>query len=97
MKYIFLFIVLICTSHGLTVHASPLHKGKRLIIFIYNFLSFYFLMHLIFSFVVRSSLLMKRCTTGGQLGDCGIGGECVTDDDCLPGLYCDTIIGVCYD
>ncbi|CAB5195583.1 hypothetical protein RhiirA5_415315 [Rhizophagus irregularis] len=72
MKYIFLFIVLICTIHGLTVHASPHHE-------------------------VRSSLLMKRCTTGGQLGDCGIGGECVTDDDCLPGLYCDTIVGVCYD
>ncbi|CAB4492584.1 hypothetical protein RhiirA1_477944 [Rhizophagus irregularis] len=72
MKYIFLFIVLICTIHGLTVHASPLHE-------------------------VRSSLLMKRCTTGGQLGDCVIGGECVTDDDCLPGLYCNTIVGVCYD
>ena len=94
MKYIFLFIVLICTIH-LTVHASPLHEGKRLINFIYNFLSFDFLMHLIFSFVVRSSLLMKRCTPGFGLGDCGVGDECVNDNDCSPGLYCDTIAGVC--
>ncbi|CAB4435752.1 unnamed protein product [Rhizophagus irregularis] len=70
MKYIFLFIVLICTIHGLTVHASPLHE-------------------------VRSSLLMKRCTPGYGLGDCGVGEECVNDDDCSPGLYCDGTAGVC--
>ncbi|PKC54158.1 hypothetical protein RhiirA1_542975 [Rhizophagus irregularis] len=63
MKYIFLFIVLICTIH-LTVHASPLHE-------------------------VRTSLLMKRCTHGGGLGDCNKGEECFFDDDCVPGLYCD--------
>ncbi|PKY24578.1 hypothetical protein RhiirB3_527321 [Rhizophagus irregularis] len=28
MKYIFLFIILICTIHGLTVHASPLHEVR---------------------------------------------------------------------
>ncbi|CAG8568385.1 11386_t:CDS:2 [Funneliformis mosseae] len=30
MKYLFLFIVLVCIVHGLTVHASPLAESNRL-------------------------------------------------------------------
>ncbi|PKY40745.1 hypothetical protein RhiirA4_454180 [Rhizophagus irregularis] len=44
-------------------------------------------MHITFSFVVRSSLLMKRCTPGGD--------ECEQDEDCAFGLYCDTLEGTC--
>jgi hypothetical protein len=52
-------------------------------------------MHLPFSFVVRSSLLMKRCTPGGGRGDCNKGDKCDDNSDCAPHLYCNTILGLC--
>jgi hypothetical protein len=90
MKYIILFIALICTIHGLAVHALPLNEGKRLIIFIYNFYLSIF-SHLTFSFVV----LMKRCSPGAGLRDCNGTEPCTTSRDCMRGLYCELTVGYC--